>query len=55
MVAVLRLWQEAEVLLPASAGRHDYGVVLGAEWKDRLVGLDDAAQWLALRVDHGPA
>src|SRR4029077_20369999 len=31
------------------------GSVLGAERNDRLVGLDDAAQRLALRVDHGPA
>ena len=40
---------------PAAAGRHDHGIVLGAERNDRLVGLDDAAQRLALRVDHGPA
>jgi len=35
--------------------RHDDGVALGTEGKDRLVGLDHAAQRLALRVDHRPA
>ena len=40
---------------PTAAGRHDDWVLLGAERNDRLVGLDDAAQGLALRIDHGPA
>jgi len=40
---------------PTAAGRHDDGVVLGAEQNDRLVGLDHAAQRFALRVDHRPA
>src|SRR3974390_303223 len=31
------------------------GVALGTEGNDRLVGLDHAAQRLALRVDHRPA
>jgi len=34
----------------------DDRVVLGAEWNDRLIGLDDAAQRLApLGLTHGPA
>src|SRR3989440_12779469 len=40
---------------PAAARGHDDWVVLGAERDDRLIGLDDAAQRLALGVDHGPA
>ena len=40
---------------PAAAGGHDDRVVLGAERDDRLVGLDQAAERLALRVDHGAA
>src|SRR5437016_7436026 len=35
--------------------RHDDRVLFGAERDDRLIGLDDAAQRLALGVDHGPA
>src|SRR6266436_1983791 len=31
------------------------GSSLVREWNDRLIGLDDAAQRLALWVDHGPA
>jgi hypothetical protein len=31
------------------------GSFLGAEWDDRLVGLDQAAERLALGVDHGAA
>jgi hypothetical protein len=40
---------------PAAAGGHDDRVVLGAERDDRLVGLDHAAERLALGVDHGAA
>src|SRR6516162_9006528 len=40
---------------PAAACRYDDQVVLGAERNDRFIRLDDAAQWLPLRVDHGPA
>jgi hypothetical protein len=40
---------------PTAARRQDDRVVLGAEGNDRLIGLDDTAQRLALRVDHGPA
>ena len=39
---------------PTATGRQDDRVILGAERNDRLIGLDDAAQRLALRVDHGP-
>ena len=40
---------------PTAACRQNDLVLLGAERDDRLIGLDDAAQWLAFRVDHGPA
>src|SRR5262249_50899406 len=40
---------------PAAAGGHDDRVILGAERDDRLVGLDHAAERLALGVDHGAA
>src|SRR6202011_2270538 len=40
---------------PTAARRHDDRVVLGTEWNDRLVGLDDAPQWFTVRIDHGPA
>src|SRR6266487_6414697 len=40
---------------PAAACRHDDRVVLGTERNDRLIRLDEAAQRLALRIDHGPA
>src|SRR6516225_9472580 len=40
---------------PAAPPRHNDRVVLGAERDDRLIGLDNAAQRLACRVDHGAA
>jgi len=38
-----------------AARRHDHRVVLGAERNDRFICLDDAAQRLTRRVDHGQA
>ena len=40
---------------PAAAGGQDDRVVLGAERDDRLIGLDQAAERGARRVDHGAA
>src|SRR6516225_3273112 len=40
---------------PTAACRYGDRVVLGAEGNDRFIRLDDTAQRLPLRVDHGPA